>query len=111
MKSYKLRRGMNLIEISDLRLNGRPLMSLVELRANRGPATLTFVNAVTSEQKAIVGGFKSLSGMDSETEVIEYNASVETLRYPLHSWTFVNELPAPFYPGSTKYTTIKLTRA
>ena len=30
------------------------------------------VSGITADQKTIVGGFKGMSGMDSETEVIEF---------------------------------------
>jgi phage tail-like protein len=54
------------------------------------------VAGVTPDQKTIVGGFKSLSGMTSETEVIEFKQG--------------NDRVIRKKPGRTKYSNIVLER-
>ncbi|MEO0605637.1 MAG: phage tail protein [Myxococcota bacterium] len=54
------------------------------------------VGGITSDAKTIVGGFKKVSGMESETEVIEYKAG--------------NDLVVRKKPGRTTYANIVLER-
>ena len=41
------------------------------------------ITGITQDSKTIVGGFKSVSGMDSETEIIEFKQG--TLKYRSHA--------------------------
>ena len=54
------------------------------------------ISGITSDQKTIIGGFKSMSGMDSETEVIEFKQG--------------NDRVVRKKPGRTTYATITLER-
>jgi hypothetical protein len=54
-----------------------------------GPDTLPIrleIAGITPDQKSIIGGFKTLSGMDSETEVIELDAGEVTDGTSLRAW-------------------------
>ncbi len=112
MKRYKLRRGFTEIEIADVKINGRPLVSVMELGVG-GKATLEFVAGITPDQRTIIGGFKSVAGLDSETEVVEHGGTgVAGARQKLGGWTSVSDVPAPaaYKPGLTKYSNITLKR-
>ena len=54
------------------------------------------VAGITPEQKTIIGGFKSMSGMTSETEVIEFKQG--------------NDMVVRKKPGRTTYSNIVLER-
>ncbi len=54
------------------------------------------VSGITGDQKAIIGGFKKMSGMDSETEVIEFKQG--------------NDKVVRKKPGRTTYANIVLER-
>ncbi|MBT3219131.1 MAG: phage tail protein [Proteobacteria bacterium] len=54
------------------------------------------VSGITADQKTIVGGFKGMSGMDSETEVIEFKQG--------------NDKVVRKKPGRTTYANITLER-
>ncbi|MCA9488657.1 MAG: phage tail protein [Myxococcales bacterium] len=54
------------------------------------------ISGVTPDSKTIIGGFKSVSGMDSETEVIEFKQG--------------NDLVIRKKPGRTTYANIVLER-
>jgi phage tail-like protein len=54
------------------------------------------IAGITSDQKTIIGGFKSMSGMDSETEVIEFKQG--------------NDRVVRKKPGRTTYANITLER-
>lgn len=54
------------------------------------------VSGITPDQKTIVGGFKTMSGMDSETEVIEFKQG--------------NDMVVRKKPGRTTYANISLER-
>jgi phage tail-like protein len=54
------------------------------------------VSGITPDQKTIVGGFKTMSGMDSETEVIEFKQG--------------NDKVVRKKPGRTTYANITLER-
>lgn len=54
------------------------------------------IQGIVSDNKVIVGGFKSVSGMDSETEVIEFKQG--------------NDLVVRKKPGRTTYANIVLER-
>ncbi|MFT6143181.1 MAG: phage tail-like protein, partial [Myxococcota bacterium] len=54
------------------------------------------ISGITGEAKTIVGGFKSVSGMDSETEVIEFKQG--------------NDRVVRKKPGRTTYANIVLER-
>jgi hypothetical protein len=49
------------------------------------PVRLT-ISGITPDQKTIIGGFKTMSGMDSETEVIEMDAGEVSDVDSLRSW-------------------------
>jgi hypothetical protein len=59
-------------------------------------------------QQTIVGGFKSVAGMDSETELVDQ--SVAGARVPLAGFTSSPTAPTAYLPGNTKYSTVNLTR-
>jgi phage tail-like protein len=54
------------------------------------------VSGITPDQKTIIGGFKTMSGMDSETEVIEFKQG--------------NDKVVRKKPGRTTYANISLER-
>jgi len=54
------------------------------------------ISGITGDSKTIVGGFKSMSGLDSETEVIEFKQG--------------NDLVVRKKPGRTTYNNIVLER-
>mgnify|MGYP003572477387 FL=1 len=54
------------------------------------------ISGITGDQKTIIGGFKSMSGMDSETEVIEFKQG--------------NDRVVRKKPGRTTYANITLER-
>ena len=54
------------------------------------------ISGITGDQKQIIGGFKSMSGMDSETEVIEFKQG--------------NDRVVRKKPGRTTYANITLER-
>ena len=54
------------------------------------------VSGITAESTTIIGGFKSMSGMDSETEVIEFKQG--------------NDMVVRKKPGRTTYANITLER-
>lgn len=54
-------------EARDVRLNGMPLIALQTIS---GPGRLDFV-AIPQESGGVIGGFKSMSGMDSEVEIVD----------------------------------------
>jgi phage tail-like protein len=54
------------------------------------------ISGITQDQKTIIGGFKSMSGMDSETEVIEFKQG--------------NDRVVRKKPGRTTYANITLER-
>lgn len=107
------RGGQVLLPVMEIKANGRPVASMHELAhvvQQRGCQLTLLVDdsAATGRQKTIVGGFKSLSGMDSETEVIE--CSAPGMGVSLGGFRASSQ-PSQYSPGITKYSTIKLTRA
>jgi phage tail-like protein len=54
------------------------------------------ITGITADSKIIVGGFKSMSGMDSETEIIEFKQG--------------NDMVVRKKPGRTTYANIVLER-
>lgn len=75
-----------------------PLLGQIAARGPAPEAPLQFVLQIsTGNSKTIIGGFKSMSGMDSETEVIEYSEGGDN--------QVVRKLP-----GRTKYPNIVLKR-
>lgn len=67
------------------------------------------ISRASAGQKTIIGGFKSLSGMDSETEVIDQSLAGQ--RVQLSGFRAAPAGTAQHFPGNTRYTTVKLTRA
>jgi hypothetical protein len=63
----------------------------------------------STAQKTIIGGFKTLSGMDSETEVIDQSLTGQ--RISLSGFSAVRSGATPYFPGNTKYSAVKLTRS
>ncbi len=61
-----------------------------------GDNFLLEVSGITPDQKTIIGGFKTMSGMDSETEVIEFKQG--------------NDKVVRKKPGRTTYANISLER-
>ncbi|MEZ5351510.1 MAG: hypothetical protein R2762_02650 [Bryobacteraceae bacterium] len=111
MKTFKLRRGRTELDIADVKVNGRPLVTVHELAVLGGGGTLTFAVGITPDQRTIIGGFKSVAGMDSETELVEYNGPAVGVSRPMTGWTLVSELPArQAMPGMPKFSNVTLKR-
>ena len=61
------------VEAREVRLNGVPLVGLHAI-GESGRLEFQAPSASPSGQKTIIGGFKSMSGMDSEVEIADYAA-------------------------------------
>ncbi|MEZ5398254.1 MAG: hypothetical protein R2729_01210 [Bryobacteraceae bacterium] len=112
MKNYVLKRGPVSIAISELKVDSRPLVSLLELERT-GQVRFSFACEITPDQKTIIGGFKSMSGMDSETEVTALTAGNPAGRLALVGWRLESEVPVPQgsrRPGRVTYSNVTLKR-
>lgn len=111
---FALAKGRDVVPLAEVKANGRPVSTMHELAhvvQQRGcQLTLSFDETKQgAAQKTIIGGFKSLSGQDSEVEVIDQSRSGE--RIALSGFRAAPSGPAAYFPGNTKYSSIKLTRA
>ncbi len=68
---------------------------MAKTRFGKGRRILLEVSGITADQRTIIGGFKSMSGMDSETEIVE----VKDEKGAIHK-----------QPGRTTYSNISLGR-
>jgi hypothetical protein len=111
---FALRRGREQLPLTSLLANGKPVASGHELthvvQQRECELTLTFAQpSASAGTKTIIGGFKSLSGMDSETEVIDL--ARPGLGVTLKDFRIDAGGAQRWYsPGLTKYSTVKLSR-
>ncbi|MBB6096194.1 hypothetical protein HNQ60_005116 [Povalibacter uvarum] len=111
---FALVRGRDVVPIAEIKANGRRVSTMHELThvvQQRGcQLTLSFdETGVSAAQKTIIGGFKSMSGMDSETEVVDQALVGE--RVALGGFKATGAGATPYFPGNTKYSSVKLTRS
>jgi hypothetical protein len=92
--------------------NGKPVSTMHELahvvQQRQCEIALT-LSPSNQKQKTIIGGFKTMSGMDSETDVIDL--STPGSRVSLAAFVVPqSNAPSWYPPGATKYPVVKLSR-